>query len=198
MITGQFGDRFGEFRASSLAVRVSGRQESRTMIKAAILMTVYAFVLLGLGGLAYTVAPPDANALTALAVPGGFAVLMLVAAVMTVLGRGASASGKPKPLGMIGVHAGLAFPLLFVLAFAGRAVPLTTRFLDARAATSEQDVAEQLAQEVLDPDDAAETRDTLSKDYLLMTLWGGAGMSVIAFTGLALLRPKPSASSKAD
>ncbi|MEM7623181.1 MAG: hypothetical protein AAF235_08240, partial [Planctomycetota bacterium] len=126
-----------------------------------------------------------------LAIPGGCAVVMLTCAVLTALGRSAGPSGRPKPIAMIGVHAGLILPLLFTAAFASRAVPTLTGFLDARAATEDRDVTEQLAERVLNPDDADATADALSKDYLVMTLWGCTGLSLTAFTGLILLRPKP-------
>ena len=178
------------------------------MIKAAIALLVYALLLVGMGFIAYRVAPPEANALTALIVPSVAAVLATAAAVLCVLGT------RNRKLGMIGAPAGLVLPVLVALAFAGRAFPATTAYLDARAELAERPSASDLAQfadaaieqgetgvadvAAVMARDNAESLAAVSKDYLIITLWGATALSLYAFVTLLLLRPKPAAAATAD
>jgi hypothetical protein len=164
------------------------------MLKPAILLIVYAAVLFGLGVLVYRIAPPDSNAATALLIPSVCGILSLVAAVLCIIGRGTNQQGKPKKAGMIGVHAGIVLPLLFTLAFVGRALPTTTSVLEAQATLAEAGTLERSAREVLGDEEFAQARETAEKGYLAMTLWGVTGVSIVTFAGLLLLRPKTSKS----
>ncbi len=192
-------------RRRSIPAHCTGGQgpssERLGMIKAAIALFVYALLLVGMGLLAYRIAPPEANALTALIVPSVAAVLALASAVLCVLGL------RNRKLGMIGAHAGLALPILFALAFAGRAFPATTAYLDARAELAERPSASDLAQfadaaiqqgqtGVADvaagmARDSAEALEAVSKDYLIVTLWSVTALSLQTFVVLLMLRPKP-------
>ena len=72
--------------------------------------------LLLAGGLyAFSAAPEGANAGTALIFTAVPAALMLACALMAMAIR------RKKVVGMVGIHAGLALPLLFTIAYAGRA-----------------------------------------------------------------------------
>ena len=167
------------------------------MFKAALLLFVYAATMIGLGVVAYTLAPEGANAMTALIIPGATGLLAVVTGIMCLLGK------KPA---MIGVHAGLVLPLLFAAAFASRAVPLTSSFLDAKAEMAQvrqtvegglgavvEDVQGRLSRGEQVLPDTSMAAKALSKDYLIATFWGLTCVSLLAFVALILLRPKPNA-----
>ncbi len=79
------------------------------------IMYAYAGFLIACGIVAYFMAPPDANATTALIIPAASGVLMVICAVM------AGMLHRKRAVGMIGIHAGLVLPLLFAIAFGVRA-----------------------------------------------------------------------------
>lgn len=84
-------------------------------MKSARWMFAYAAFLFGCGLVAYFMAPPDANATTALVVPS------IAAGLMVVFGGMAAAFHRHRTTGMIGIHVGLVLPLLFAAAFGYRA-----------------------------------------------------------------------------
>jgi len=138
-----------------------------------IVVLAYAAVLLDGGLTAFMTAPPEANAATALIVPGACAVVMLLCAV------GASLIDRNRAVGMIGIHAGLVLPLVFAAAFAFRAMAA------AEASAAYNDPAAVVAEGGEAPDH--------DKGYLAWTLWRLTGLSGVAFVGLLLQRPKPAA-----
>lgn len=79
------------------------------------LMYAYAVFLVICGFVAYFMAPPTANAGTALIVSSGSAAVMVICAAM------AGAIHRKRTVGMIGIHAGLLLPMLFAVLFAFRA-----------------------------------------------------------------------------
>lgn len=83
----------------------------RNVNRAAAIMFVYALLVLGLSLLAYVMAPPGANATTAIVIGGVAAVLMSAMAVMSMLIE------RNRKLGMIGIHVGLLLPLVFAAGF---------------------------------------------------------------------------------
>lgn len=76
-------------------------------MKYAATMIVYAICLLISGIVTMMVAPPGANAATALIIPAVAAGLMIAAAVLSLMIK------KNRKLGMIGIHVGLVLPLVF-------------------------------------------------------------------------------------
>ena len=84
--------------------------------KAANAMFGYALVMLIAGMVAFGLAPVGANPVTALVVPAAFAVLMIACGLM------ARAIGSKYVLGMVGIHLGLVFPILFAAMTAFRAL----------------------------------------------------------------------------
>jgi hypothetical protein len=162
------------------------------MIKAAFLMVVYAVAMVAIGTVAFMLAPSGAKAATALIIPAACAGLMLVCAGLTAKGFMSTKAGKGtgKP-GMMGIHLGLLLPLLFCLAFAGRAWPATNAFLDAKSTLASGSRAENLAAAVIDQAATdGQSLDALSKDYLIAALWSLSGLSLFAFAALVSHRPK--------
>jgi hypothetical protein len=88
------------------------RDDSRSRLlkgpsmKAAIVMVLYAAALLCVGYLTYSLAPPGANAATALYISAGIGALMVLCAIATL------ARKVNRTVGMIGIHLGLVLPLL--------------------------------------------------------------------------------------
>ncbi|MEM1329033.1 MAG: hypothetical protein AAGG07_00585 [Planctomycetota bacterium] len=186
-------------------------------MKAPVVMSAYALVMVGGGLVAFTMAPEGANALTALIVPTVAALLMLVCA-------GASALiNRSKPIGMIGIHLGLVLPLVFAFGIGQRAMIATGasgEYRESRASfdaqveagempTGDEAFIEYLQREKyramyegvdgspdyvswLESDDAQDIND-YDKGYLAVILWVLTGASLIAFIALLLSRPKPQA-----
>lgn len=178
------------------------------MYKAAALLAVYAVLMIVMGVLTYQLAPEGAKAFTALAIPGVAGLMVLACAVLCVIGsrrpRNTDTAEEDEKrhnaskAAMIGVHAGLVLPLLFAVAFGFRAFGTTTAIADARQVLGDADatVTDQIATAVTaGPEALEEARDTIGKDYLATSLWGLTALSVMAFGGVVLLRPKP---AKAD
>jgi hypothetical protein len=156
------------------------------MLKAAINMLVYAAALLVIGVIAYLAAPTGASAATALIIPGVAAALMIACAVMTIMGATSNAKGKgPGKPGALGVNLAVLLPLLFTLAFAFRALPTTSAYLEAKGALSSGNVLEQA--ETLADDKG---RKALQKDYLVVALWSLTALSAFAFATMLTTRPK--------
>lgn len=77
--------------------------------KAALLMILYAVVLVAMGVAAFLLAPEGANAKTALISSSGSAFLMVICAVLAMTSN--------RTLVMVGVHVGLLLPLVFAGTF---------------------------------------------------------------------------------
>jgi len=75
-------------------------------MKASIVMLLYAAALVGIGFLTYSVAPPGANATTALIISSAFAGIMVFCAIASLAIR------QNRTLGMVGIHVGLVMPLV--------------------------------------------------------------------------------------
>jgi len=156
------------------------------MLKAAIIMIVYAVAMLLIGSVTFMISPPGASSLTALIVPGACAALMVICAVLTIMGAGAARQGKGVGKhGMLGVHLGILLPLLFMLAIMFRALPATTAYLDVRNALDTK-VPLPAAMAVLNED----SLKAFTKDYLAVSLWSLTALSGFAFVTLLFLRPK--------
>lgn len=156
------------------------------MTKFAIAMIAYALALLGIGALTFLSAPPAANALTALIVPGIGAVLAIACVIL------AFQIHTKRTLGMIGIHVGLVVPVILAAGAFSR-LPGSLR---SNAAYYEK-------QSIALPTGASgsDTQVTLSssKDYATGYQAVGIGsvgvVSAFAFITLLLLRPKPPARS---
>lgn len=92
---------------------MSSQQQSAT--RAAVVMFLYAALMLSLGILAYLIAPPGANAKTAVFVTGACALVMVAMGVMSLMVY------KKRKVGMIGIHLGLILPIIFASLFLMRA-----------------------------------------------------------------------------
>ncbi len=77
--------------------------------RAALLMILYAAALVGLGLLAFFLAPPTAKATTAIAVPAVCALLMVACGVAALTSNATARA--------VGVYAGVLLPLIFAVAF---------------------------------------------------------------------------------
>ncbi len=159
-------------------------------MRAAIVLVVYAVLLLAGGLYAYTSAPEGANAKTALIIPGACAVVVLACAAMAAMFK------RNRRLGMIGIHAGLVFPLLFAVALGQRAWKSTQTVERFPAVHAEYQEALADNPALAEPDARREffrSRGTTDHDatYLRNTLWGLTGLSVAAFLALLVVRPRP-------
>ncbi len=163
-------------------------------------MVVYAAAMIAIGVVAFMLAPSGGKAATALVIPAVCAALMLVCAALTAKGIMSAKAGKGtgKP-GMIGIHLGLLLPLLFALAFIGRALPATTAFLDAKKTLAGGNRAENVAAAVLDQAaTSGQALEALSKDYLIASLWALSFLSLFACVALVSHRPKMVKVSRTD
>lgn len=156
-------------------------------------MLVYAAGMLVGGGAAFLLAPANANAATALLVPG------IAAALMALSAMGAAMLPRNRKLGMIGIHIGLVLPIIFAAGMVPRALAageasasyneLAAEYSEQTGAVAEQDpeafVAWQTAR-----DGQAEPVDH-DKAYLATTLWSLTAWSALAFVGILSRRPKP-------
>ena len=159
-------------------------------MKAAMVLVVYALVLVAGGLIAYTSAPADANALTALIIPGVCAAVIGVCALLVVVGF----KGNRK-LAMIGAHAAMLFTLLFAVAFGMRAKAGFDASAEYREGVEQFEAAGISGAPIGDAARKAylEGRDlpTHDKAYLAFTLSGLVVASVVAFGALIVMRPKP-------
>lgn len=163
--------------------------------KAAISMFVYAVLLVDAGVFAYLIAPPEANAATALIVPAACALLMTLCGIASLMLR------KNRAIGMIGIHAGLILPLVFAAAIGSRALAAS----GAAATYAEQSEAYERLPEADRPATFGAYLETLDepgpdhdKTYLATTLWRLAGISGLAFVVILSQRPKPEARAASD
>lgn len=79
------------------------------------IMFLYAALMLTFGVLAYLIAPPGANATTAIIATGACAAIMVAMGVMSLMIK------TKRKVGMIGIHLGLVLPLVFAGVFLTRA-----------------------------------------------------------------------------
>ncbi len=158
-------------------------------------MFLYAALILSFGILAYLIAPPGANAKTAVVVTAICAVVMGSMGVMSLLIH------KNRKVGMIGIHLGMVLPLIFAALFlmrAGsnyRASGVYTYFQNAYQVDLNDRKAEDTTanrESFLSgakPDSGNEI-PTGDKGYLGFILTMLFGVSVAAFVVLLLSRPK--------
>lgn len=78
-------------------------------------MFLYAALMVAFGVLAYLIAPPGANATTAIIATGACAAIMVAMGVMSLMIK------TKRRVGMIGIHLGLVLPLVFAGVFLMRA-----------------------------------------------------------------------------
>lgn len=167
----------------------------RSVNRAATIMFLYAIVVLAVSLLAYLIAPPGANATTAIVVGGVAAVLTSATAVFSLMIH------KNRPLGMIGIHLGLLLPLLFSVGFLMR-IPVAygdsgvyryfnDAFAQKVADGGQQDTPEARTAFFANAEDelAGAAIPTSDKAYLGRTLTLLFGASTAAFVLLLLSRP---------
>jgi hypothetical protein len=163
--------------------------------RAALIMFVYAGVVIGLSLLAFVLAPPGANAATAVAMGGGSALVMVVMAVLSLLGR------RNRKLGMVGIHVGLLLPLIFAATFLLRIGPsyrssgvhryfetAYERAVNTGAVASTSDAKDAFLKAGRDSVSGQEIPPT-DKAYLGLILTLLFGASLAAFVLLLLSRP---------
>ncbi len=167
----------------------------RSVNRAATIMFLYALLLIGLSLLAYLMAPPGANATTAVVVGGVTAAIMCAMAVFALVIH------KNRVLGMIGIHIGMILPLVFCVGFLMR-IPVAygesgvyhyfdNAFRQKVADGARQDTPEDRRAFLVDAADnlaGADIPDT-DKAYLGRTLTLLFGASTAAFVLLLLSRP---------
>lgn len=146
-------------------------------MKAPLLMVLYAIALVAIGYLTYSVAPPGANAATALKMSSGIAALMLFCAVASLAIR------RHRALGMVGIHLGLLLPLIAAL---GTGMRLPGSYANAQrfneAAAQEAGV---LVQAVSDQRDRPHP-----VGYQTVGIGSSVVLSVFAFAAILSHRPK--------
>lgn len=151
------------------------------MTKFAIVMIAYALAMLGVGYLTYSVAPPGSNAWTALLVPG-----IGAAAVTACVIMGLRIDGDRR-LGMIGIHAGLALPLLMSIGSFARLPGSLQKNRDyyehSLLKTSEGETTGV----------GTVTGKTHPTGYQAVGIGSIGTLSLFAFVSVLLLRPKPPA-----
>jgi len=161
-------------------------------MKAAVVLGVYAAVLVLGGFIAYTSAPADANAMTALIIPGACAVVIVGCALLVVVGF----KGNRK-LAMVGAHLAMVFTLVFAVAFGMRAKAGFDASREYREGVEQFEAAGISGAPLGEAAQKAylEGRDlpTHDKAYLAYTLSGLVVASVLAFGALVAVRPKPGA-----
>ncbi|MEL7472581.1 MAG: hypothetical protein AAGK04_04625 [Planctomycetota bacterium] len=162
-------------------------------MRAGVVLLVYAGLLLLGGMIAFGMAPPGANAMTALIVPGVCAVLIDVCGVLVIVG----AARRRRALVMIGAHAGLVLSLLFSVAFAMQGWTRLGQARERAEAVERYEAGELSGAAATDAGLSAflEAQDLPAHDtmYLAVILLSLAAISVLAFVALVLSRPKPGA-----
>lgn len=148
------------------------------LVKAALLMFVYAIGLLVIGWLTMVVAPPGAKAITAIIAPGAMAVLMIVCAVATLM------IGSNRAVGMAGIHVGLVLPLLFAI------VVGTTRLPKSLDAAFEFKRAIDSSASGVIVTKSAQEGEPHPKGYQAVGMGGMVALSGFAFVALLMQRPK--------
>jgi hypothetical protein len=147
-------------------------------MKAAIIMVLYAAALLAVGYLTYSLAPPGANAKTALYISAGIAALMVLCAIAALTIK------ANRTVGMIGIHVGLVLPLL---AAAGPIMRLPGSLENANRFNEQVAAGGVMVQPLTD-----ENRDLPHPvAYQAVALGSTAALSLFAFGAILSHRPKP-------
>jgi len=169
--------------------------QKASISRAATIMFLYAALLLAFGILAYLIAPPGANAKTAVMATGACATIMAAMGIMTLMVK------SKRTVGKIGIHLGLVLPLVFAGVFLLRASAANRdsgvyRYFDNAYVEGNKDRgAEDTAtnrESFLSgakPEFAADIPEG-DKAYLGFILTMLFGVSVAAFMFLLLSRPK--------
>jgi hypothetical protein len=160
----------------------------------AIVMFVYAALMLLAGVIAYFSAPETANPATALIIPGAAAAIIAVCGILTMM------AGRSSRMGKIGAHAGVMLTLIFTLLFGYTAMTRTRALQQFPAADAEY--RQSLESGTVQPGEDArkaffEERGAPRHDttYLVRTLWAVTVLSGVTFVTLIILRPKPGETS---
>lgn len=159
-------------------------------MKAALIMFAYSIALLIGGLLAYGMAPGGAKAMTAIIVPVACAVVMMVCAFL------AMQIARHRSLGMIGIHAGLVFTIIFAAMIGFRAWKTTTQVANYPAALDAYNTAVAATPTLADPGARKaffKERNAADHDkaYLRNDLWALSAGGLLAFILLIGARPKP-------
>jgi hypothetical protein len=156
---------------------------------AASAMFFYAMLMVGAGVTAFALAPETANAKTALIVPVACAGAMVLCAILSLQIE------RAKVLGMIGIHMGLIFPILFAGVIGFRAVATGEKVAQYKVA--ELEYATALEQREVDNGAGARTAFFTAreapdhdKSYLRNTLWFLTIASLGSFGLILAKRPK--------
>lgn len=146
------------------------------VIKAAVVMIVYAVLVIGVGWLTFHVAPPGANAATALIVSVAIGAASIACAVMALMEK------RDRRLSLLGIHLGLLIPVLGAIgAFSrfGPSLEKTETFNDRLELDGTLIIAKGGEQAV---------RPTA---YQTVGLGASGALSVLAFVSLLVHRPTP-------
>ncbi|MEC9374076.1 MAG: hypothetical protein VYC34_09535 [Planctomycetota bacterium] len=151
---------------------------------------LFAIVLIIAGLTAYTLAPPQANAATALIVPGVCAVIMLA------IGVGVLVTGRKSVKTAGRIHlVGVILTLVFLAAFVSRAIP-TMRATNAYEQAS-QDYRRQVEAGTIDSSESARTAfyegkgvPDHSKFYLGATLFTLSAAAALTFVVMLATPPR--------
>ncbi|MDX2115615.1 MAG: hypothetical protein SFZ24_08355, partial [Planctomycetota bacterium] len=143
----------------------------------ALTLMAYGVSVLFVGGLTWAVAPPGASAVTALIIGAGACVLAVTCAVLALRIR------SQRVAGMIGIHGGLALPLVIAI---GPAMRLPSSFDGARAFNAA--VREQPT--IVSRESLADKSKPHPVAYQTVGLGGVGALSVFAFVALLAQRPR--------
>ncbi|TVQ34096.1 MAG: hypothetical protein EA376_00755 [Phycisphaeraceae bacterium] len=165
-------------------------------MRIAIILFILAAILLAGGFYAYTSAPPEANAATALIVPGVSAVILITLGLLLM-----AASARGRTVAARRLHiAGMVLALAYAAAFAHRA---QAAGVEVRAHEEAASQFEELVGEGLEENTEENRRaffeeleaPQYSKAYLTGTLWTLSGFAFVTFLALLFTRPgKPAPS----
>lgn len=159
-------------------------------MRAAVLMGLLAIVMVVAGATAFSIAPEGANAITALIVPSACALVLGICALLSAL------LPKNRRAGMIGIHAGLVFTLLFAAAIGHRAYAAwggvaAFEANEAAYAEIEQNGEVPAFESWVETEAAPHPGADHDKTYLAVTLTMLAAANLITFGLLIASRPKP-------
>jgi hypothetical protein len=159
-------------------------------MKAVLIMFAYSTALLIGGLLAYGMAPEGSKAITAIIVPVGCAVVMDLCAFLAMQIR------TNRRLGMIGIHAGLVFTLLFAIMIGARAYATTKQVANYPAASAAYAEAVKADRGLAEPQNRkaffkGQNAADHDKTYLRNNLWALSAAGFLAFAAMLAMRPKP-------
>lgn len=145
---------------------------------AAVTMFFYGLAVLFVGGLTYFVAPPGANAVTALIISIVAALAMTTCAVMSLM------IDSKRVLGMIGIHLGLLLPLLVAAGPIMRLRPSLDKAHAFNAAVAEPGGL------IVSAETIADKGKPQPVGYQTVGLGAIGALSVFAFVTLLVQRPR--------